>query len=313
MEQRICEACGKDKKGYRGRICPSCYYKQQPRIPCAQCAKPTSRIATTASIRAGIENILCQLCRQPTRAEGRSDTCTEQGCTRATQSRNLCATHYTRWQRSQPGHTRTPRRRKEQGNCEYCAKPVIAYNKQRYCGLVCAARHKVSSSPEEYQTRHLAKRQVELYTGPTQRAPRPNKNPIKQSPRQFKSGQCKVCDSWFVTLYTDVTCSGQCQDAYAKLQRRIHKDRRRARKRKSYVADVSRKRVFMLDGYRCHLCNRKCNPTKTVPHPRAATIDHVIPLAAGGTHEPTNCRTACYQCNSSKSDGGGGEQFTLFG
>lgn len=70
--------------------------------------------------------------------------------------------------------------------------------------------------------------------------------------------------------------------------------------------------MYIRDGYRCHLCNRKTDPTKRVPHPRAPTLDHVIPLSCGGTHEPLNCRTACYICNTRKGAGGGGEQFILF-
>ena len=46
-------------------------------------------------------------------------------------------------------------------------------------------------------------------------------------------------------------------------------------------------------------------------HPLSPTIDHVIPLSKGGTHEPGNCRLACFRCNAIKSDGGGGEQFAF--
>jgi len=93
----------------------------------------------------------------------------------------------------------------------------------------------------------------------------------------------------------------------------MNKEKRRAVKRNAFVAKVYRKKVFELDGYRCHLCNKMCDKTKAVPHPRAPTVDHVIPLAAGGTHEPSNCRTACFMCNSVKGDRGGGEQLALIG
>ncbi|MEU2106485.1 HNH endonuclease signature motif containing protein [Nocardia sp. NPDC019255] len=69
--------------------------------------------------------------------------------------------------------------------------------------------------------------------------------------------------------------------------------------------------MFESDGYRCHLCRRKTDPTKVAPHPRSPTIDHVIPLSKGGTHEPSNCRTACFHCNATKGDRGGGEQLLL--
>jgi len=50
---------------------------------------------------------------------------------------------------------------------------------------------------------------------------------------------------------------------------------------------------------------------QTVPHPKAPTIDHVIPLAQGGTHEPLNCRAAHFLCNSLKSHQGHGDQMLL--
>lgn len=93
--------------------------------------------------------------------------------------------------------------------------------------------------------------------------------------------------------------------------------RYRARKFNNFVASVNRKQIFELDSYRCHLCKRKCRRSTTylansrVLHPLSPTIDHLIPLSKGGTHEPANCRTACFQCNSRKSDGGSGDQFAL--
>jgi 5-methylcytosine-specific restriction endonuclease McrA len=90
-----------------------------------------------------------------------------------------------------------------------------------------------------------------------------------------------------------------------------HGQRRRARLADAFVEDVDRLRVFEADGYRCHICRKMTNPARQVPHPKAPTIDHVIPLGRGGTHEPSNCRTACFSCNSSKGDRGGGEQLLL--
>lgn len=108
-----------------------------------------------------------------------------------------------------------------------------------------------------------------------------------------------------------MTCSPECHKAYLRQERHRHKAKRRAVKRDAYIADVYRHKVFTADGYRCHICRRKTDPNKQVPHPKAPTLDHVVPLAQGGTHEPSNCRTACFLCNSLKGDRGGGEQMLL--
>ncbi|WP_350494496.1 HNH endonuclease [Mycobacterium intracellulare] len=128
----------------------------------------------------------------------------------------------------------------------------------------------------------------------------------------FTSGACRICKRWFISRFRDVTCSTDCWVQYQRHREADRKQRRAARKRDAFVSNVSRKQVFESDGYRCHLCGRMTDRTKKAPHPKAPTIDHLIPLAAGGKHEPTNCRTAHFMCNSLKSDRGSGEQHVLF-
>jgi 5-methylcytosine-specific restriction endonuclease McrA len=96
-------------------------------------------------------------------------------------------------------------------------------------------------------------------------------------------------------------------------QRRRDKDKRRALKRDAYVADVSPTKIYRRDGYRCKLCSKRLNMRVVVPHPMAPTIDHIIPLAQGGTHEPANAQAAHFLCNSIKGDRGGNEQLLLIG
>jgi 5-methylcytosine-specific restriction endonuclease McrA len=83
------------------------------------------------------------------------------------------------------------------------------------------------------------------------------------------------------------------------------------------VAPINRRRIYERDGYVCHICKRKTDPTKRVPHPMAPTIDHVIPLNAGvnagGTHEPANAACAHFICNSRKGDRAMADQLALFG
>lgn len=101
-------------------------------------------------------------------------------------------------------------------------------------------------------------------------------------------------------------CSKRCKQAAIT-------ERRNARKRKAYVADVNRQAIYERDGWRCHLCGKKVKRHAAAPHPLAPTLDHVIPLARGGTHEPANVATAHFLCNSRKGAGGSGEQLMLIG
>jgi hypothetical protein len=121
-------------------------------------------------------------------------------------------------------------------------------------------------------------------------------------------GWCAECAEPFTiidqlqTRYCSKTCSTRAGRA-----------RRRAVEAGAFVAPVIRRQVYERDRWRCHLCGRKVMPAAKVPHPLAPTLDHVVPLAAGGAHEPANMRTAHFLCNSTKGARGGTEQLALFG
>lgn len=53
--------------------------------------------------------------------------------------------------------------------------------------------------------------------------------------------------------------------------------------------------IFKRDGFTCQYCGRK---TPTV----VLEIDHIIAKANDGTDDPLNLITACWDCNSGKSD-----------
>lgn len=128
---------------------------------------------------------------------------------------------------------------------------------------------------------------------------------------------CVICVTRFIGVWygvsTNRTCSKECMAERAQAARREAKHRRRALQRNAYVAPVSRSKVYARDGWRCHLCGVKVQRNAVAPHPQAPTIDHIIPLAAGGTHEPANVATAHFICNSRKGARSSGEQLALIG
>ena len=70
---------------------------------------------------------------------------------------------------------------------------------------------------------------------------------------------------------------------------------RRARKRAAFVANVTRadiNRLMKLQRGRCPYC--RCSIRD------AYHVDHIVPLAGGGTHEPANVQLTCAPCNSAK-------------
>lgn len=74
----------------------------------------------------------------------------------------------------------------------------------------------------------------------------------------------------------------------------------RAKKLSAFISTVNRKDIFERDGYICQLCGTGVLPFVPHQHPMYPTIDHIIPLSKGGTHEPSNVQTAHLGCNASK-------------
>lgn len=94
--------------------------------------------------------------------------------------------------------------------------------------------------------------------------------------------------------------------------RRIARSARRARVRQTQVEAIDPREIFARDGWRCGICRAKVTRTLAYPHPRSASLDHVLPLAKGGTHTRENVQCAHLECNLAKRDSVEG-QALLFG
>lgn len=241
-------------------------------------------------------------------------SCSIDGCTRPVLARTYCPTHYSSWHRSQLKYTIT---------C-HCGKTArvkkrITKHCSYQCGMDSVNAAKAGMSVHEWLSRpdFMRGRHRRLHYLRAQR--KAKKAALGTKGRgAWASRHCKICQSLFLVRAssTDRCCSDTCTARNKKevLHRKLA--RRRARKLDAFIEDVDRLKVFQTDNYICYLCNRrvKLYPNKTY-HPRKATVDHVIPLAAGrnsgGLHGYVNCRTACQECNSRKSDRGGGEQLAL--
>jgi 5-methylcytosine-specific restriction endonuclease McrA len=65
---------------------------------------------------------------------------------------------------------------------------------------------------------------------------------------------------------------------------------------------VDRLLVFERDGWICKLCDQPIDSTLRLPHLKAATLDHIVPVAEGGAHTYDNVWTAHAECNFLKGD-----------
>ena len=105
-----------------------------------------------------------------------------------------------------------------------------------------------------------------------------------------------------------------CRPARARETKRRLRRRRKARQRGArtsepyWFADIAAR-----DRYYCGICRKRVAMTKAVPHPKAPTIDHIVPLAEGGEDAAANVRLAHFICNSERGNRGGGEQLAMIG
>lgn len=306
---KSCEECGEDfePKSKVSRFCSDrCRYKARDRkrmVPCSICAEPMHAGRTVKKDGTAAHN----KCRTKDHGAPRYDKgCRCQVCKDGASERQREYTsrvgYYSRPEvkarlknRTRPSYDKV---------CPECNAPFTTQHAHtQLCSALCGTRRSARKAAEARAQRS----QVVLYTGAPYTPPVTH---IKTSHR-LVSGACRTCGDWFVSEYRDVTCSPECAAVERKASKDRHKAKRRALKRDAYVADVYRLKVYEADGYRCHLCGHMTDKTKQVPHPKAPTLDHIIPLAVGGTHEPLNCRTAHFECNSRKSYRGEGEQLLL--
>lgn len=117
--------------------------------------------------------------------------------------------------------------------------------------------------------------------------------------------KCNNCGIKFETRRLNQKyCSSECADKarYVSETKREERRRYRARKTNAYVKQVNTNAIYERDKGICKLCNGKIDKQLRAPHPMSLSLDHIIPLSRGGTHEPDNVQIAHFICNSKKGN-----------
>ncbi|WP_112469424.1 HNH endonuclease [Streptomyces triticisoli] len=88
--------------------------------------------------------------------------------------------------------------------------------------------------------------------------------------------------------------------------------RRRAAKRGGASEPYTTPEIAERDRFRCQLCGKRVAMKQVVPHPKAPTVDHVVPVSEGGDDTRANVQLAHFLCNSVKGPRGS-QQLALLG
>lgn len=209
--------------------------------------------------------------------------------------------------------------------CPGCSATFHTRHGSTWCKS-CAGRMTIGERNATRQARNAERRAlllpVPLFGPPSpfcgQASDLPARHPArrdwsKSTGLLFVYGPCRRCGEPFMVGVGNAAelasyCSRSCSRADSK-------DRRRAKERAAAGGPVRRWEIFERDGWRCQLCGRKVDRSKAPPHPKAPTLDHILPIDALGRHDPANVQCAHFICNSLKGNRvwGAGEQLRLVG
>ena len=215
------------------------------------------------------------------------------------------------------------RKDKKYYTCQYCGEPFWKPNgfRKKYCSKECqkAARHEETLQQNKKTLPAPLPMVYErecLWCGESFETTYPNKQYCssrcskegykKQQREKWKSEYqpykfaCKECGRVVITECGHTKrefCSKECADTF---NARAYKARRSEQMRTAYKAPVSFKRIYNRDQGICQICGMPVPYDKSPDKLWAATIDHIVPLSKGGTHEPDNCQLAHRLCNSIK-------------
>lgn len=278
----VCEACGDGTvSGVRGvvpRFCPACYAQREATRKLGQEHKARTAAEERAFRLASPRNLVCQDCGTGFTSPNHAARCL------------ICRALHKATAEAARDAART------------LVAEAIAASRARVCE-VCG-------------TAFTSKQSIALVCSKECRAVARNEtHPKRRSPRTFA---CRECGAEVTTVYRDKRrgfCSSSCSSRYGdreygktpagKAAAHANHARRRARLKGSVRTErVIRTTIFERDGWRCQLCHRKVNPKLTWPDGGSATLDHIIPVSAGGAHEPVNLQLAHARCNTLRGTGG---------
>lgn len=126
---------------------------------------------------------------------------------------------------------------------------------------------------------------------------------------------CRYCGASFTPQYNDgrrLYCSATCQKRSERRHRHKNNGSVRRDKAERYGERFKAADIYERDGWICGICHGKVSSKIKYPHPMSASLDHIVPIANGGTHTRDNVQLAHWICNSTVG-AGGVKQLLLFG
>ena len=244
--------------------------------------------------RCNIEVLDCAYCGQAHTAKTRRKaSCDRPDCRRAHHNERQKA-FYRKWKAEHGEHYGSRYFWGYTKTCQSCGRTWETKNKHaKRCGdcryRYARDRKAVVVHPDPPAVTHLSRKHPAI-SGNT------------PTTHIWVSCYCHECGEHFVIRDQAQAryCSNRCAGKLAKRKRRAAK----------YAADSEPYRtadIYERDGWRCQICHRKVRRDVSHRHDLAPTIDHIIPVSAGGPDAPINVQCAHRRCNYIKNATGPGQ------
>lgn len=122
--------------------------------------------------------------------------------------------------------------------------------------------------------------------------------PIKKH-KQIVMKQCTVCGAFFIASRDDIkTCSKECSKKVSNRYCSDAKERKRKMARTDESNQITVQSLYRRDKGRCWICGGLCDINADGNDNYYPSIDHIIPVSAGGKDRWDNVRLAHRICNS---------------
>lgn len=240
--------------------------------------------------------------------------CRVDDCPRNAHSKGLCGTHYRRLKYEGSLHRK----------CGTCGDEIRTPGQAKYCGEDCRPRCKVDGceapyrSKDGYCARHKALvRRNGKPVGHHEWSPKSDRYKCKSCEAEYKSGEGvgrKFCSYRCMQLWNtydgsipslDFDCA-MCGEHIARnrwdtLAQRSDKrlcDRCRKSKHKRHRSSVGY--LAKRDGTMCGICGERVDMKLRHPDRLSPSVDHILPVALGGSNEESNLQLSHLICNLTK-------------
>ena len=240
--------------------------------------------------------------------------CSVDGCERPAKTAKKCITHYKRFMKY-GSHDLPPRALLKDSICE-----IPECGKRHFAAGMCSAHYTRLKRTGSATTRKLG----EVVGGKRICATCKVDTPLEgmgrtqpsycracinaaararfvYKPKHLGIKQCENCGGDFpFNKKQNLHCSAECAQATVNKRNWKHLQTRRARLKDAFVESFHSKEIYERDNWVCGICKESIDPAAKLPDQMSASIDHIIPISRGGTHERANAQAAHLFCNVSK-------------